>query len=79
VAAPGKKKFRKFRGTAVQVPSGKRRTIRVKAGKPVRRVLRKSANRRLGKGRARIRVVAGTRSADGVVSFSRTAGIIRGR
>lgn len=79
VAAPGRKKFKRFAGTALQIRSGNRRVVRVKAGPPLRRALRSSSPRRPGKGHARIRVAAGTRSADGVVSFSRVTGLVRGR
>lgn len=78
VRGPNAKRFRGFAVTAVQVPSGEKRTVVVKAGKKVRSVLKRSA-RRGSKGRARIRVVAGTRAPDGLISYSIGAGMVRGR
>jgi len=72
------KGFRAFAATAVHVPSGESRTVRVKAGKKVRAALKSSAKRGR-KGRARIRVVAGTRAPDGLISYSIGAGTVRGR
>ncbi|HTU15541.1 MAG TPA: prenyltransferase/squalene oxidase repeat-containing protein [Solirubrobacterales bacterium] len=78
VRGPRAKRFRGFAVTAIQMPSGQRRTVRVKAGDKVRAALKSSA-RRGGKGRARIRVIAGTRAPDGLISYAIGAGTVRGQ